>query len=219
MNSMFSSFDALSAEFLSKSLRAFNTKAPSGASLKDEQTKVKHETSGSTVIRSSNKASSYGARWAPELDGLHCFEFMILKTTSCVITSLYNAVVRKLLNDGSIWFPFMIGNRTQGEGRMRLVLLTRIRCCKPPQAGCNYGVTCEDEAKRRNSGAKMKTFEENSYQLPYAISSKEDMAYQRQLITSKRVCLIPNPAYHRSPIHRIQLVVSQRSAVNVIDGN
>ncbi|GJV05462.1 hypothetical protein Tco_1343118 [Tanacetum coccineum] len=73
MNSMFSSFDALSAEFLSKSLRAFNTKAP----LKDEQTKVKHETSGSTVIRSSNKASSYGARWAPELDGLHCFEFMV----------------------------------------------------------------------------------------------------------------------------------------------
>ncbi|PWA36128.1 hypothetical protein CTI12_AA602940 [Artemisia annua] len=76
MNSMFSSFDALSAEFLSKPLRAFNTKAPSGATLKDEQTKVKHgETSGSSE-RSNNKAS-YGARWAPELDGLHCFEFMV----------------------------------------------------------------------------------------------------------------------------------------------
>ena len=76
MNSIFSSFDALSAEFLRKPLRAFNTKAPSGATLKDEQTKViKHETSGSTV-RSNNKAS-YGARWAPELDGLHCFEFMV----------------------------------------------------------------------------------------------------------------------------------------------
>ncbi|GJR59747.1 reverse transcriptase domain-containing protein [Tanacetum coccineum] len=87
------------------------------------------------------------------------------------------------------------------------------------EKGVNYGVTCEDEAKRRNSGAKMKTFEEKSYQLPYVISSKEDTAYQRQLITSKRVRLIPNPAYHRSPIHRIQLVVSQRSAVNVIDGN
>ncbi|GKD03847.1 ty3-gypsy retrotransposon protein, partial [Tanacetum coccineum] len=37
----------------------------------------------------------------------------------------------------------------------------------------NYGVICEDEAKRRNSGTKMKIFEENSYLLPYAVSSKE----------------------------------------------
>ncbi|GKB53741.1 hypothetical protein Tco_0904494 [Tanacetum coccineum] len=51
----------------------------------------------------------------------------------------------------------------------------------------NYGVTCEDEAKRRNSGAKMKTFEENCYLLLYAVSSKEDTAYQRQLITRIRV--------------------------------
>ncbi|GJY31191.1 hypothetical protein Tco_0414686 [Tanacetum coccineum] len=43
----------------------------------------------------------------------------------------------------------------------------------------NYGVTCEDEAKRRNSGAKTKTFEENCYLLPYTVSSKEDTAYQR----------------------------------------
>ncbi|GJX38354.1 hypothetical protein Tco_0251657, partial [Tanacetum coccineum] len=46
----------------------------------------------------------------------------------------------------------------------------------------NSGVTCEDEAKRRNSGAKTMTFEENYYLLLYAVSSKEDMAYQRQLI-------------------------------------
>ncbi|GJX89095.1 hypothetical protein Tco_0341109 [Tanacetum coccineum] len=32
----------------------------------------------------------------------------------------------------------------------------------------NYGVTCEDEAKRRNSGAKTKTFEENCYLPLYA---------------------------------------------------
>ncbi|GKB01635.1 hypothetical protein Tco_0829679 [Tanacetum coccineum] len=38
----------------------------------------------------------------------------------------------------------------------------------------NYGVTCEDEAKRRNSGTKTKTFKENYYLLPYVISSKED---------------------------------------------
>ncbi|GKD22761.1 hypothetical protein Tco_1224464 [Tanacetum coccineum] len=68
---------------------------------------------------------------------------------------------------------------------------------------CNYGVICEDKAKRRNSGAKTKTFEEYSYLLPYAVSSKEDMAYQRQLITRIRVRSIPNPAYHSSPIRRI----------------
>ncbi|GKA96840.1 retrovirus-related pol polyprotein from transposon TNT 1-94 [Tanacetum coccineum] len=52
----------------------------------------------------------------------------------------------------------------------------------------NYGVTCEDEAKRRNSLAKTKTIEENCYLLLYAISSKEDTAYQRQLIT--RLCVV-----------------------------
>ncbi|GKB54705.1 hypothetical protein Tco_0905458 [Tanacetum coccineum] len=35
--------------------------------------------------------------------------------------------------------------------------------------GHNYGVTCEDEAKRRNSGAKTKTFEENYYLLLYVV--------------------------------------------------
>ncbi|GKA82187.1 hypothetical protein Tco_0788935, partial [Tanacetum coccineum] len=47
----------------------------------------------------------------------------------------------------------------------------------------NYGVICEDKAKRRNSGTKMKTFEENSYLLTYVVSSNEDTAYQCQLIT------------------------------------
>ncbi|GJR47725.1 hypothetical protein Tco_1315828 [Tanacetum coccineum] len=75
------------------------------------------------------------------------------------------------------------------------------------------------EAKRRNSRAKTKTFKENSYPLPYAVSSKEDTAYQHQHITRTCIRLIPNPAYHSSPIRRIQLVISQRSAVNVIDGN
>ncbi|GKA98504.1 putative reverse transcriptase domain-containing protein, partial [Tanacetum coccineum] len=52
---------------------------------------------------------------------------------------------------------------------------------------CNFGVSCKDEAKRDNFGAKMKTFVENCYLLPYAVSSKEDTAYQRQLITRIRV--------------------------------
>ncbi|GJZ70480.1 hypothetical protein Tco_0634030 [Tanacetum coccineum] len=67
----------------------------------------------------------------------------------------------------------------------------------------NYGVICEDEAKRRNSGAKTKTFKENSYLLPYVVSSKEDTVYQRQFITSIRVRLIPDSAYHSSSIRRI----------------
>ncbi|GKD53545.1 hypothetical protein Tco_1286932 [Tanacetum coccineum] len=84
----------------------------------------------------------------------------------------------------------------------------------------NYGVTCEDEAKRRNSGTKTKTFEENCYLLLYAVSSKEDTAYQRQIIT--RICVIINS---RSDVSLFtytpyaQLVISQRYEVNVIDGN
>ncbi|GJX84762.1 hypothetical protein Tco_0335536 [Tanacetum coccineum] len=67
----------------------------------------------------------------------------------------------------------------------------------------NYEVICEDEAKRRNSGAKTKTFEENSYLLPYAVSSKEDTAYQRQAHhTSKRVSSIPNLAYQLFHLER-----------------
>ncbi|GKA41618.1 hypothetical protein Tco_0734278 [Tanacetum coccineum] len=42
--------------------------------------------------------------------------------------------------------------------------------------------TCEDNAKRRNSGAKTKTFEENCYLLLYVISSKEDMAFKELLM-------------------------------------
>ncbi|GJU71207.1 hypothetical protein Tco_1262612 [Tanacetum coccineum] len=84
----------------------------------------------------------------------------------------------------------------------------------------NYGVTCEDEAKRRNSGAKTKTFEENCYLLLYVVSSKEDTAYPRQLIT--RICVMINSLYGVSLFINTpyaQLVISQRYEVNVIDGN
>ncbi|GKD58902.1 hypothetical protein Tco_1296411, partial [Tanacetum coccineum] len=82
----------------------------------------------------------------------------------------------------------------------------------------NYGVTCEDEAKRRNSGTKTKTFKESCYLLQYAISSKEDTAYQRQLITRIRVMI--NSLYGVSLFINTpyaQLVISQRYEVNVID--
>ncbi|GKA04575.1 hypothetical protein Tco_0683695 [Tanacetum coccineum] len=84
----------------------------------------------------------------------------------------------------------------------------------------NYGVTCEDEAKRRNSGAKTKTFEENCYLLLYAVSSKEDTAYQRQLITRIRVKI--NSLFGVSLFtytSYAQPVISQRYEINVIDGN
>ncbi|GJS07546.1 hypothetical protein Tco_0364342 [Tanacetum coccineum] len=86
--------------------------------------------------------------------------------------------------------------------------------------GSNYGVTCEDEVERRNSGAKTKTFKENCYLLLYAVSNKEDMAYPRQLIT--RICVMINSLYGVSLFINTpyaQLVISQRYEVNVIDGN
>ncbi|GJY59236.1 hypothetical protein Tco_0459128, partial [Tanacetum coccineum] len=100
------------------------------------------------------------------------------------------------------------------------VSIRRIMGSLLKKSTANYGVICDDEAKRRNSGPKTKTFKENCYLLPYAVSSKEDTAYQRQLITRIRIRTIPDSAYHSLPIRRIhQLVVSQRFAVNMIDGN
>nr|GEU37944.1 hypothetical protein [Tanacetum cinerariifolium] len=55
-------------------------------------------------------------------------------------------------------------------------------------AQSNYGVTCEDEAKRHKFRTKTKTFEENCYLLLYAVSSKEDTVYQRQFTTRIRDC-------------------------------
>ncbi|GKE51868.1 hypothetical protein Tco_1487024, partial [Tanacetum coccineum] len=84
----------------------------------------------------------------------------------------------------------------------------------------NYGVTCEDEAKRRNLGTKTKTFEENGYLLLYAVSNKEDMEYQRQLITRIRVIINSRSGvslFTYTPY--AQLFISQRYEVNVIDGN
>ncbi|GKA12226.1 phospholipase-like protein [Tanacetum coccineum] len=45
----------------------------------------------------------------------------------------------------------------------------------------NYGVICEDEAKRRNYGPKTKTFEENYYLLPYAVVHDTDLMESNSL--------------------------------------
>ncbi|KVH91749.1 hypothetical protein Ccrd_006233 [Cynara cardunculus var. scolymus] len=76
MNSIFSSFDAVSAEFMCQSLGFFNnnTKSPpAAATVQDDQKKVKHDTTG----RRPSSKGGYSARWAPELDGLHCFESLV----------------------------------------------------------------------------------------------------------------------------------------------
>ncbi|GJS49534.1 DEAD-box ATP-dependent RNA helicase 7 [Tanacetum coccineum] len=67
-----------------------------------------------------------------------------------------------------------------------LLKYSKWRTIRRKLSGDNYGEICEDEAKRRNSGAKMKTFEENFYLLPNVVSSEEDTTYQRQLITRIR---------------------------------
>ncbi|GJV18550.1 hypothetical protein Tco_1367570 [Tanacetum coccineum] len=71
----------------------------------------------------------------------------------------------------------------------------------------NYGITCEDEEKRRNSGTKTKTFEEICYLLLYAVSNKRYRRIRGQLIQElrandqflyKRITLPPTRRMHSS---------------------
>ncbi|KAI3691920.1 hypothetical protein L6452_31723 [Arctium lappa] len=79
MNSIFSSFDALSAEFMGQSLCFFNTKSPPSATttIQDDQNKMKHDTTTTATSRRATSKGGYSARWAPEMDGLHCFESLV----------------------------------------------------------------------------------------------------------------------------------------------
>ncbi|MFS7927003.1 hypothetical protein Hanom_Chr04g00303801 [Helianthus anomalus] len=74
MNSIFSSFDALSAEFLGQLVNHFNNKQSASSPDNNlvEQKKVKLETHGKTT-----RPGGYPARWAPEFDGLNCFESLV----------------------------------------------------------------------------------------------------------------------------------------------
>lgn len=74
MNSIFSCFDALSAEIMSQSLGSFSIKNP-GSTIQDDQKKVTPETMKNADCHRSKRGS--GVRWAPELDGLHCFESLV----------------------------------------------------------------------------------------------------------------------------------------------
>ncbi|KAI3828734.1 hypothetical protein L1987_02843 [Smallanthus sonchifolius] len=74
MNSIFSSFDVLSAEFLGQSVNYFTSKSPAPAdySLVDQK-KVKPETDGNR----RRSMAGCSAWWAPEFDGLHCYESLV----------------------------------------------------------------------------------------------------------------------------------------------
>ncbi|KAK1430675.1 hypothetical protein QVD17_13597 [Tagetes erecta] len=74
MNSIFSSFDALSAEFLGKSFNTFNSKFPA-STVKDEQKKVKHGVDRG--VAGGRSKSGCSAKWAPEFDGVNCFESLV----------------------------------------------------------------------------------------------------------------------------------------------
>ncbi|KAL8210025.1 hypothetical protein R6Q57_006757 [Mikania cordata] len=79
MNSIFSSFDVLSGEFLGKSVNYFNSKSPATSTVLVDQKTVKNESntnSNSNVTRPRTK-DGYSARWAPEFDGINCFESLV----------------------------------------------------------------------------------------------------------------------------------------------
>ncbi|GJU83437.1 hypothetical protein Tco_1285802, partial [Tanacetum coccineum] len=81
----------------------------------------------------------------------------------------------------------------------------------------NYEVTYENEAKRRNSGAKTKTFEENHFLLLYAVSSNEDTAYQRQL-SIRNIIRFPETVPFPRRLHNYCCDdLKEASGVNVLD--
>ncbi|KAJ0104708.1 hypothetical protein Patl1_17389 [Pistacia atlantica] len=84
MNSMFSSFDAFSAEFLGQKVRASFVSATKKVNNMQSESKDSTRVNKTSHMEkkqeggpSSSKASSGKARFAPELDGLNCFETIV----------------------------------------------------------------------------------------------------------------------------------------------
>ncbi|GJT62735.1 ribonuclease H-like domain-containing protein [Tanacetum coccineum] len=74
---------------------------------------------------------------------------------------------------------------------------------------CNYGVTCEDNAKRCNSEAKTKTIEENYYLLLYAISSKKDTAPSGSVVVDSINNLgVGNPLHVKNSDNSNSVIIS-----------
>ncbi|KAM7525960.1 hypothetical protein LguiA_015862 [Lonicera macranthoides] len=85
MNSLFSSFDAACAELLGKTLKAsFPSFSMAGDFVQKQDSKIK-AMGGVTKEKGANQSPSShvskpkvtAARYAPELDGLNCFETLI----------------------------------------------------------------------------------------------------------------------------------------------
>lgn len=86
MNSLFSSFDAACAELLGKTLKAsIPSFSMDGDFVQKQDSKIK-STGGVMKEKGANQSPSSqvskpkgrtAARYAPELDGLHCFETLI----------------------------------------------------------------------------------------------------------------------------------------------
>ncbi|KAL8210024.1 hypothetical protein R6Q57_006756 [Mikania cordata] len=79
MNSIFSSFDALSANLLGQSVSYFKTKSPAATTILADQKTMKNETIGNGNDNGTGCRSKggYSARWAPEFDGLNCYESLV----------------------------------------------------------------------------------------------------------------------------------------------
>ena len=80
MNSLFSSFDAACAELLGKTLKAsIPSFSMAGGFVQKQDSEIKAMEKGANHSPSSHVSKPKGtaARYAPELDGLHCFETLI----------------------------------------------------------------------------------------------------------------------------------------------
>ncbi|KAJ9706385.1 hypothetical protein PVL29_001748 [Vitis rotundifolia] len=73
MNSIFSSFDAVCFEFLSQKLKS---SLPSGNKMESQQSKEKMG-NPSPPASVGKPRKERVPRFAPELDGLHCFETLV----------------------------------------------------------------------------------------------------------------------------------------------
>lgn len=96
MNSMFSSFDALCAEFLSQKVRASfhsvtSARSSRGGRTSDERQSRRGGFDAEVGSDGENKNSNYqqktAPRLAPELDGLFCFETLVSHWRPVVIVS------------------------------------------------------------------------------------------------------------------------------------
>ncbi|KAK8530882.1 hypothetical protein V6N13_030814 [Hibiscus sabdariffa] len=77
MNSIFSSFDALCAEFLGQAIRPSFASSTQNAGEVVVTNKVLSQDTSRKQQGNLEKKQQRAPRFAPELDGLHCFETLV----------------------------------------------------------------------------------------------------------------------------------------------